>query len=113
VLDSAAEVGQIESLSMETFRERAGEPEQLALCIRSLTTILQYTEQLVVLALLDTLNTLAERHDAVAHYHVNREVHDDQTLHALSTACDTVYEYDGEVWHQRPTAGGEVPLRSR
>jgi len=100
VLASPAELDRIRTVAESVFREWSGSPEQFAICLRSVTTLLQYAEQPVVLTLLDTLNALAAEHDAVAHYHVNRDAHDEQTLHALSTVCDTVYEYDGEHWRR-------------
>lgn len=100
VIESPAQLDRIEAIAQSVFREWAGEPEQFAICLRSVTTLLQYAEQSVVLTLLSELGDLAHKHDAVAHYHVNRDAHDERTLDALSTACDTVYEYDGDRWRQ-------------
>lgn len=101
VLESPAELSRIEAIAESTFREWAGSPEQFAICLRSVTTLLQYAEQPVVRTLLETLGSLAAEYDAVAHYHANREAHDEQTLDALSAACDTVYEFDGDRWGHR------------
>jgi len=113
MLSSPSDLEAIAALAESTLQEWAGAPEQIAICIRSVTTLLQYAEAPMVASLLDELNGLAREHDAVAHYHLNRDAHDRETIRSLASVCDTVYEYDGTDWRSGPRAGSPTGLRSR
>lgn len=113
MLSSPSDLEGVAALAESTLQEWAGTSEQIAICIRSLTTLLQYAERSMVASLLDDLNGLAREHDAVAHYHLNRDAHDRETIQALASVCDTVYEYDGTGWRSGPSAASPAGLRSR
>lgn len=71
---------------------RLDRPGESVLCFRSLTDILQYVEEGVVFRFLDVLTDAVERSDAVAHYHVDPDAHEHETLRTFEVHFDAVID---------------------
>ncbi|WP_255149118.1 DUF7504 family protein [Halorarius halobius] len=75
---------------------------ELALCFRSLTTLLQFAELERVFQFVHLLTQRVEASGARAHFHMDPNAHDDQTVATLRSLFDDVRELgpDGE-WRRR------------
>lgn len=79
--------------------------KQVAVCFRSLSTLLQYVD---VGQAFNFLNVVTERcvaTNAVAHYHLDPQAHDEQTIVKLEQLFDAVFAYDDGEWSVRRTDG--------
>lgn len=76
----------------------AWEPDEndLAVCARSLTTLLQFPELNRVFRFVHVLIQRLKAAGAVSHVHVDPAAHDPQTLAALKSPFDAVYELDAD-----------------
>jgi len=76
----------------------AEEGEQTSLCVHSVSDLLQATDTESMFKFLEVLTSAVERADAVAHYHVNPDVHDPETVATLEVLFETVVDLrDGGV----------------
>lgn len=71
--------------------------DEIVLCLDSLSVMLQYVETERAYKFLHVLTSRVEQADALAHYHMDPSVHDDQTINLLKQLCDTAIEYDPET----------------
>jgi len=62
------------------------------LCVRSVSDLLQSADLETVFKLLEALTRNVERTGGVAHYHLNADVHDDETLDTLAVLFDAVVD---------------------
>lgn len=67
---------------------------QTVMCFRSLTDLLQHVETPQAFRFLHILTSHISCTDAVAHYHMQMDVHDEQTVETLKPLFDTVIEVD-------------------
>lgn len=74
------------------------EPNDLVVCFRSLTTLLQSTDVKHVFRFLHVLTQRVKTTGAVAHFHMDSETHDDKTVATLRGLFDSVYELDDGTW---------------
>lgn len=74
------------------------EPNDLVVCFRSLTTLLQSTDVKHVFRFLHVLTQRVKTTGAVGHFHMDSEAHDDKTVATLRGLFDWVYELDDGTW---------------
>ena len=67
---------------------------QILVCFRPLSTLLQYADTLSVFRFLHILTGRIKSADAFAHYHLNLDAHDEGTVKTLKPLFDTVIEVD-------------------
>jgi hypothetical protein len=73
--------------------------ESTALCLHSVTALVEAFERESVISLVDSLNHLCEAVDAVAHHHMDPTAHDDETLAMFRPLYDAVVEVtDADGW---------------
>jgi len=72
---------------------------QIVCCFRSVSTLLQYVELDQAFRFLRITTDRCEDADAISHYHLNPQAHDEQTVATLTELFDTVLEYDGDDWN--------------
>ncbi|QLH76756.1 hypothetical protein HZS55_05310 [Halosimplex rubrum] len=82
-----------------------GSAETVVVCFQSLTTLLQYVDVESAVEFLDVVTERCAATDAVAHYHLDPEAHDDETIDRLSELFETTLRFDDGEWTVR--AGGE------
>lgn len=70
--------------------------DDLAVCVRSLTTLLQFSELKRVFRFVHVLTQRLKSAGAVAHFHMDPAAHDGQTLATLESLFDAVYELDAD-----------------
>ncbi len=76
------------------LRGWAGSDRRTAVCVHSLTALLQYAETGLAYRFLHRLLAQLSSADAVTHLHMNPDAHDEQTVSLFSTLCDAVVEVD-------------------
>lgn len=79
-----------------TLREWADADEQVVVCLRSLTTVLQYADDGPTLAFLRELLGHCERADALAHVHLDPTAVDERTVEGVREQVDAVVELSPE-----------------
>lgn len=79
-----------------TLREWADADEQVVVCLRSLTTILQYADDGPTLSFLRELLDHCERADALVHVHLDPTAVDEQTVEGVRGQVDAVVELTPE-----------------
>jgi hypothetical protein len=67
---------------------------QTVMCFRSLTELLHHVETSYAFRFLHILTARITNAEAVAHYHLDVEAHDEQTVETLKPLFDTVIEID-------------------
>jgi len=72
------------------LEEWADTDEQVVVCLRSLTTMLQYAETDELVRFLAELRSHLDRSDAVAHFHLDPNAVDERTRAALRSVVDGV-----------------------
>lgn len=72
-----------------------GDGNQVVLCFRSLTTLLQFVDMKRAYKFLNELTSRLERAKAVAHFHVDPGAHDEQTLSMLKPLFDDIVDCSG------------------
>jgi len=70
-------------------------------CFESITTLLQYADRERTFKFLHVLTDHFASAEAIAHYHLDPTVTDEQTLDMLITLFDVVCEYDQSEWSVR------------
>lgn len=80
---------------LEALADR-GADGRLTVCFDSVSALLQYVDLETAFQFLHALRTQFEAADAVAHYHLDPEAHDDQAVATLGELFDVVLERDGE-----------------
>jgi len=74
-----------------------GSSREVVLCFDSLTPLLQYVELQTVFRFLHLLTAQLKSVGAVAHFHIDPEAHDRQTVATLRPLFDAMYESDGDA----------------
>lgn len=104
----------------EILREWNGTANQTVCCFHSLTALLQYADLQTVYKFLHVLTGRFEATDVTAHFHLDPDACDKQTVSTLTSLFDTVIEFDdseGQSSSDRsgdePREGGEWFVRSR
>lgn len=89
--------------------------EQTRVCLHSITPLLGTHDQSTVHRLITALNARLTTMDAVAHYHLDPDAHDEQVIADLRPLFDTVIEHDidGDWTVRRAAADEEPPLYQR
>jgi hypothetical protein len=79
--------------------EIATPEERTTVCVHSLTSLLQYVEPRRLFRFLHIFRGKLESLDAVAHYHLDPEAHDNQTVGVFTSLFDTVVRItdDGDL----------------
>ena len=78
----------------EFLTEWAENDNQTVVCFDSLTALLQYVELETAYEFLHILTGRLATGDAFAHFHMDPEAHDDQTIEILTGLMDAVVEVD-------------------
>lgn len=86
-----------------TGQLEARNENRTAVCLQSLTALLQYVDADRVYRFLDALTTWLDSIDVVAHYHLDPDAHDEQTFDRLRPLFDAVV---------RPTDEGGFTVQS-
>lgn len=68
--------------------------DEVVICLDSLSVMLQYVETERAYKFVHVLSNRAEQAGALAHYHMDPTVHDDQTVNLLKQLCDAAVEFD-------------------
>jgi len=84
--------------------EWAEDGNSIVVCFHSLTTLLQYIDLQEAFRFLHVLTGRLEAVDAVAHYHMDPDAHDEREVNTLKALFDAVVEVDGD---------GEWTVRTR
>jgi 2C-methyl-D-erythritol 2,4-cyclodiphosphate synthase len=66
-------------------------------CFDSLTTLLQYVDTRRAFQYLHVTTKRVESAGAIAHYHIDPEAHDEQTLATIESLFSDVFEYGTET----------------
>jgi len=96
---SVSNPGDLTSLGMrisEQLSEWADEDERIVVDFDSLTTLLEYAPRESVFKFVNVLNGRMDAADAVAHYHMDPDAHDDQEISTFKTLMDAVVAVDDE-----------------
>lgn len=81
----------------DVLRDAAAADERAAVCVHSLTDLLQHADEQRVFNFVVTLADRAARNDAVVYFHLDGDSVGQETVDTLATACDAVVELDGDV----------------
>lgn len=75
-------------------------PEDIGICIDSLTSMLQYAELEKVYRFLHIFTGRVETVNGRAHHHLDPRAHERQEIHTIKQLCDAVlsYDEDAENW---------------
>ncbi|WP_436926746.1 DUF7504 family protein [Halosimplex amylolyticum] len=76
----------------------SSDDQQIVGCFHSISTLLQYVDLDQAFRFLRVVTDRFEDVDAISHYHLNPQTHDEQTVATLTELFDTVLEYDGDDW---------------
>ncbi|WP_254839623.1 DUF7504 family protein [Natronomonas marina] len=87
-------------IKVGNYLDGYGGPETVV-TFDSLTVLLQYVELERAFRFLHVLSNQVRSMDAVAHYHIDPEAHDDQVLATLSSLFDAVARFDDGDWEIR------------
>jgi hypothetical protein len=69
-------------------------PEQVVVCFRSLSALLQYAAPNQVFQFMQVLIDHFKQADAIAHVHMNSDAHDSQTIATFTQLFDVVIDID-------------------
>lgn len=87
----------------EYLKEWYEQNAPIVVCFDSLTALLQYVDTETVFKFLHIFTGRIQTADAIAHYHIDPEAHDDQTVHTLAQLFDAIVDAD---------ANGELRIRN-
>ena len=76
----------------------AGAPEDIAVCVHGLSTLLQYVSTDRAFRFLHAMTGRLSAVEATAHYHLDPGAHDEQTVNTLRMLFDAVVEPAGDDW---------------
>ncbi|WP_436923038.1 DUF7504 family protein [Halosimplex amylolyticum] len=65
---------------------------ETAVCVHSVSDLLQRADERAVFKFLEVLTSSVDRADAVAHYHMNPDVHDAETVRTFEVLFDSVVD---------------------
>lgn len=81
----------------DVVRDAAAADERAAVCVHSLTDLLQHADEQRVFNFVVTLADRAARNDAVVYFHLDSDGYDQETIDKFAATCDAVVELDGDV----------------
>lgn len=99
--DDATQVTELVEAYRDRLDDRESDAETVVLCFNSLTPLLEDIGRERTFQFLDSLTDALADANAVAHFHMDPDEHDSQTVLALTTLFDAVLESpDGEEWEK-------------
>lgn len=104
VIDTLSNPGDLTGLGIkisEVLQQWHGDGNETVTCFHSLTALLQYSDVQTVYKFLHVLTGRFSTADVTAHFHLDPEAHDQQTINTLKTLFDAVAEFDGDEWNVR------------
>ncbi|WP_264782384.1 hypothetical protein [Haladaptatus sp. T7] len=102
VVDTLSNPGDLTGLGIkisEVLQKWHGNGNRTVACFHSLTALLQYSDVQTVYKFLHVLTGRFTTADVTAHFHLDPEAHDSQTINTLKTLFDAVAEFDGNEWN--------------
>lgn len=85
----------------EILKEWGANDHRTVACFNSLTALLQYEDVQTVYKFLHVLTGRFETADVTAHFHLDPEACDTQTVSTLTSLFDTVVEFEDDEWTVR------------
>jgi len=84
-----------------------GNGNQTVVSVQTLTVLLEYVDFDTAFRYLHILTHRVQAADAIGFYHMDPDIHDEETVNTLKTLFDAVVEVsdDGETWSVRETYG--------
>jgi hypothetical protein len=104
VIDTLSNPGDLTGLGIkisEVLQQWHGNGNRTVACFHSLTALLQYSDVQTVYKFLHVLTGRFTTADVTAHFHLDPDAHDSQTINTLKTLFDAVAEFDGDEWNVR------------
>ncbi|MFH5800227.1 hypothetical protein [Haladaptatus sp. CMAA 1911] len=104
VMDTLSNPGDLTGLGIkisEVLQQWHGNGNRTVACFHSLTALLQYSDVQTVYKFLHVLTGRFTTADVTAHFHLDPDAHDSQTVNTLKTLFDAVAEFDGDEWNVR------------
>ncbi|KZN25071.1 hypothetical protein A4G99_00590 [Haladaptatus sp. R4] len=104
VIDTLSNPGDLTGLGIkisEVLQQWHGDGNKTVACFHSLTALLQYSDVQTVYKFLHVLTGRFTTADVTAHFHLDPDAHDSQTVNTLKTLFDAVAEFDGNEWNVR------------
>ena len=86
------EAGDLLGLGETLDAALGGSDRSTTLCVRSVSDLLQSADVETVFRFLEALTRNVDRADGVAHYHLNTDVHDTETVETLAVLFDAVVD---------------------
>lgn len=80
----------------DRLTEFDGHDRQIVICVHTLSTLVQYAGPERLFRFLHVLTSRVDHVGAVAHYHLNPEVHDEESIRMLDSLFDVTVEIDSE-----------------
>jgi len=90
-VDSETDLAGLGDVIDRHLTELASEGET-AVCVHSVSDLLQRAEERAVFKFLEVLTSTVDRAGAVAHYHMNPDVHDRETIETFEVLFDSVVD---------------------
>jgi hypothetical protein len=85
----------------DVVRAASANGERVGACVYSLTDLLQYVDRRETFFFVTTLANCIRRADGIAYFHLDPHAHDEETIDVFRTACDAVFEAEGDAMHPR------------
>ncbi|MFC7081754.1 DUF7504 family protein [Halorussus caseinilyticus] len=104
VVDTLSNPGDLTGLGIklsEVLKQWSGDGGQTVACFDSLTALLQYADLQTVYKFLHVLTGRFDAADVTAHFHLDPDACDQQTVSTLTSLFDTVIELDNGEWTVR------------
>lgn len=104
VIDTLSNPGDLTGLGIkisEVLQQWYGNGNETVACFHSLTALLQYADVQTIYKFLHVLTGRFATADVTAHFHLDPDAHDSQTVNTLKTLFDAVAEFDGDEWTVR------------
>ncbi len=104
VIDTLSNPGDLTGLGIkisEVLQQWHGNGNETVACFHSLTALLQYSDVQTVYKFLHVLTGRFTTANVTAHFHLDPDAHDSQTINTLKTLFDAVAEFDGNEWNVR------------
>ncbi|WP_227352967.1 DUF7504 family protein [Haladaptatus salinisoli] len=101
VIDTLSNPGDLTGLGIKTsevLRQWHGDGNRTVVCFHSLTALLQYSDAQTVYKFLHVLTGRFATAGVTAHFHLDPDAHDAQTVNTLKTLFDAVVEFDDGEW---------------
>ncbi|MFB6299691.1 MAG: hypothetical protein ABEH65_05465 [Halobacteriales archaeon] len=92
-VDSPSNLTKI-GIELSQLPEELAPAETTVVCVRSLTTLLQYVEMEPAYRFLNLMTDRIVAMDGFGHFHIDPAAHSDQTVNALASLFDAVLEPD-------------------